>query len=350
MTSTATDLGEVEATLARYGELVRSTIAAVLAAEPDEPYLSELVADYPARGGKAIRPALVLAACQAFGGTEQEALGPATAIEMLHNAFLVHDDIEDQSRRRRGRPTLHQLHGVPLAVNAGDALALLSLRPLRDPTVLGTRLSQRVLDEHLAMTQRTIAGQARELGWRRDNVTDLGPDDYLGLIGAKTCWYTTIHPLRVGALIGGRGSADLDALSRFGFHLGAAFQIRDDLLNLVGSADEYGKDINDDVREGKRTLMLIHLLGSTATPRHGGERDWLVDYLGRPEPARTDPEVARVVELMHDHGSIDFAVAYGHGIAAAAHEAFEPAFAGVAPSPHLDFIRGLVPYMLERTR
>lgn len=348
MTAAAADLDEVEATLARYGELVRAEMAKVLAGEPDEPYLSDLVADYPARGGKAIRPALVLASCQAFGGIEREALGAATAIELLHNAFLVHDDVEDQSRRRRGRPTLHQLHGVPLAVNAGDALALLSLRPLRDPGALGSRLSQQVLDEHLAMTRRTIAGQARELGWRRDNVTDLGPDDYLGLIGAKTCWYTTIHPLRVGALIGGRGSADLDALSRFGFHLGAAFQIRDDLLNLLGESDEYGKDINDDVREGKRTLMLIHLLGPAALP--AAERDWLVGYLGRPEPTRTDDEVARVVGLMHEHGSIDFAVAYGHGIAAAAHAAFEPAFAGVAPSPHLDFVRGLVPYMLERTR
>lgn len=341
------DLTEVETTLAHYGDLVRAEMARVLADQPDAPYLSDLVADYPSRPGKAIRPALVLAACQAFGGTEQEALAPATAVELLHNAFLVHDDIEDQSRRRRGRPTLHQLHGVPLAVNAGDALALLSLEPLRTaPGALGSRLSQQVLDEHLAMTRRTIAGQARELGWRRDNVTDLAPDDYLGLIGAKTCWYTTIHPLRVGALIGGRGSADLDALSRFGFHLGAAFQIRDDLLNLLGQPDEYGKDINDDVREGKRTLMLIHLLGTAPA----ADRQWLVDYLGRPEDDRTDSQVARVVALMHEHGSIDFAVAYGHGIAAAAHEAFEPAFGDVAASPHLDFVRGLVPYMLERTR
>jgi geranylgeranyl diphosphate synthase type II len=341
------DLAEVEVTLARYGDLVRAEMARVLAGQPDAPYLSDLVADYPSRPGKAIRPALVLATCQAFGGTEQEALAPATAVELLHNAFLVHDDVEDQSCRRRGRPTLHQLHGVPLAVNAGDGLALVSLEPLRaTPDTLGSRLAQQVLDEHLAMTRRTIAGQARELGWRRDNVTDLTPDDYLGLIGAKTCWYTTIHPLRVGALIGGRGGADLDALSRFGFHLGAAFQIRDDLLNLLGQPDEHGKDINDDVREGKRTLMLIHLLDAAPA----ADRQWLVDYLGRPEDDRTDSQVARVVELMHEHGSIDFAVAYGHGLAAAAHEAFAPAFGNLAGSPHLDFIRGLVPYMLERTR
>ena len=71
----------------------------------------------------------MLASCQAFGGSVQEALGPAVAIELLHNAFLIHDDIEDESRLRRGRPTLHELHGVPLALNAGDALAVLGMAP-----------------------------------------------------------------------------------------------------------------------------------------------------------------------------------------------------------------------------
>lgn len=345
MTAAAEDL-DVEATLARYGELTRAAMRDVIDDGERAPYLTELLGEYPARGGKAIRPALLLATCQAFGGTLREAMGPAVAIEMLHNAFLIHDDVEDQSTRRRGRPTLHQLHGVPLAVNTGDALAVLSLRPLGDTSGLGSRLQQAVFDEYLAMAQRTIAGQARELGWRRDNVVDLEPEDYLRLIGGKTCWYTTIYPLRVGALIGSRGAVDLDALTRFGFYLGAAFQIRDDLLNLVGTEAEVGKELTDDVREGKRTLMLIHLLGAAGL----GDRDWLVGYLARPEAERAEADVARVVELMERHGSVAFAVDYGHGIAAAAHEALGPAFAGVPPSPHLDFVRRMVPYMLERTR
>src|SRR5262249_7648099 len=154
------------------------------------------------------------------------------------------------------------------------------------------------------MAEHTVAGQAKELGWRRDNVVDLGPADYLDLVAGKTCWYTTIYPLRVGALIGGRGTAPLDALSRFGFYLGAAFQIRDDLLNLLGDGDEYGKDIGDDIREGKRTLMLIHLLGA-APP---GDREALVRFLGRPMAERTAADVAAVAELMDSHGSIDFAL------------------------------------------
>jgi geranylgeranyl diphosphate synthase, type II len=342
-TATATD---IDSTLARYGELTREAMQELVAARDEIPYLTDLVLDYPLRPGKAIRPALLLATCQAFGGSLREAMGPAVAIELLHNAFLVHDDVEDASNRRRGRPTLHRLYGVPLAINAGDALAMLALRPLQDHAVLGTRLQQQVLDEFLAMTERTIAGQARELGWRRDNVVDLGPDDYLELVGGKTCWYTTIFPLRVGAIVGARGEADLEALSRFGFHLGAAFQIRDDLLNLLGPADAYGKELQDDVREGKRTLMLVHLLGAAGA----ADRRWLESYLASPEGERSPHDVARVVALMEAHGSVAFAVDYGRGIAAAAHDAFAPAFAGVPPSPHLDFVRQMVPYMLSRRR
>ena len=84
------------------------------------------------------------------------------------------------------------------------------------------------------MSRQTVAGQALELGWCQDNRIDLEPDDYLDLIMKKTCWYTTVLPLRVGALVGSRGTADLDPMIEFGFHLGAAFQIRDDILNLVG--------------------------------------------------------------------------------------------------------------------
>jgi geranylgeranyl diphosphate synthase type II len=223
---------------------------------------------------------------------------------------------------------------------------MLALRALRDHTVLSSRIQQAVFDEYLTMAERTIAGQAMELGWRRDNVVDLGPSDYLELIGGKTCWYTTICPLRVGALIGSRGAVDLGGLSRFGFYLGAAFQIRDDLLNLLGSEDEYGKELLDDIREGKRTLMLIHLLGAASA----ADRHWLERYLATPDDERTPADVARVVELMANYGSVAFAVEYGYGIAAAAHDAFAPAFAGVPPSAHLDFIRDLVPYMLERGR
>lgn len=341
------DTETVEATLARYGRLTNDAIDGFLRAmRRRAPTLAELVADYPRRPGKAIRPSLLLATCQAFGGSLRDAMGPAVSIEMLHNAFLIHDDIEDASVLRRGEPTLHRLHGTPLAINAGDALAMLALRPLHDNATLGSRLQSRVVDEYLSMAQRTVEGQAMELEWQRDNVLDFSAADYLELIAAKTCWYTTIYPLRIGALIGSRGTADLEPMSRFGFYLGAAFQIRDDLLNLVGVAVDVGKELGGDLREGKRTLMLSHLLHD-ASP---DEWAWIERYLGSPLDERADDDVARLRDLMHRHGSIEFAADYGRGIASAAYESFGAAFAEAPPSPHRDFLRSMVAYMLERTR
>jgi geranylgeranyl diphosphate synthase, type II len=343
---------EVDATLARYSRLTRDAMERHLQGRLPARYLYDLVRDYPSRPGKGIRPSLLLATCQAFGGSVGEAIGPAVAIELAHNAFLVHDDVEDGSRQRRGRPTLHRRHGTPLAVNAGDALAVLALEPLRDGTPLSGRVSRRVSDKFLAMLTRTIEGQATELGWRADNVVDLEPTDYLALITQKTCWYTTVWPLRVGALIGSAGTAPLEPMTRFGFYLGAAFQIRDDLLNLVGSEARYGKELLGDLREGKRTLMLIHLLASAAPD----ERRALVAYLGAAadqqgaggEPA---PELRaeEVLDLMVRHGSLEFAFQFGQGIATAAYESFHQAFVDVPPSAHRDFVEALIPYMLERS-
>ncbi len=122
----------------------------------------------------------------------------AVALELLHNAFLVHDDVEDDSDERRGRPTLHALHGVPVAVNVGDALTLLGLRALIDNRqALGPSLTLRILEEAERMARESIEGQAMELGWRRDNAINLCEADYLDMVLKKTCWYTTIFPSRV---------------------------------------------------------------------------------------------------------------------------------------------------------
>jgi geranylgeranyl diphosphate synthase type II len=106
-----------------------------------------------------------------------------------------------------------------------------------------------------------------ELGWRAENVVDLTAADYLDLVTLKSSAYTTIYPLRIGALIGSWGAADLEAISTFGFYLGAAFQIHDDVLNLVGGTGGYGKESLGDLYEGKRTLIVIDVLDKTTSAR-----------------------------------------------------------------------------------
>jgi geranylgeranyl diphosphate synthase, type II len=335
----------IEADLAGYAAVTHEAMRVYLPETEPRQNLWDLVREYPGRGGKAIRPALCLATTVAFGGELEEALPSAVALELLHNAFLVHDDIQDASLRRRGLPTLHAQYGVPLALNAGDALAILAGEALRDNRrVLGSRLAARIGDEFDLMARRTLEGQARELGWRRDVVLDLEPDAYLDLIMHKTCWYTTIHPLRVGALIGTLGRADPDPLVRFGFYLGAAFQIQDDLLNLVGDEAKYGKESCGDLYEGKRTLMVIHLLREA----RGADRQTVRRFLAMERQQRTPGDVATMLELMRRYGSIDFAREFGLGIASAAGDAFEAAFGDLPDSPERRFVHELIAWMLER--
>jgi len=350
VTSTAgrADLvAEVEDHLRKVAKVVRR---AMLDAIPDgEPvqWLYGPMREYPSRPGKALRPALCLSASRAFGGEPEGVLGVAVAIELLHNAFLVHDDVADGSEMRRGRPTLASTHGMAAALNAGDGLAIVSGQVLRSATRrLDGELADIVWQEFDTMAMRTLEGQAIEVGWQLDNVEDLRPEDYLELIMHKTCWYTTIHPLRVGALVGSGGKVDLAPLVRFGFHFGAAFQIRDDLLNLIGNERTYGKEILGDLYEGKRTLTLMHLL-STAT---GADRTLLSDYLRRDRLERSDDMVRTVRRLMDSYGSVDFTREYAEGILLAAEEYFEQAFVDARPGPDLDFLRSLVPYVWARWR
>jgi geranylgeranyl diphosphate synthase type II len=330
--------------LAEYGDLTRRSLHRYLPEAEPGSYLHELIADYPQRGGKMLRPSLCIAAARAFGAPVADAVASAVSIELLHNALLIHDDIEDDSDERRGTPTLHALHGLPLALNAGDALGLLSLRPLKDNVRrLGLTVALRIYEETERMAWETTEGQALELGWRRDNRADVGDEDYLVMVLKKTCWLTTIHPLRVGCLIGARGRAPLDSLIRLGFFFGAAFQIQDDLLNLEGGA-AYGKERNGDLLEGKRTLMLIHAMRS-ARP---SEQRRMQRFLARPRARRTPDEVGWMRAVLERTGSLEHARTVARGLAGAALHEFDGAFQERPTSRDLEFIRALLTWVLRR--
>ncbi|MGA8544191.1 MAG: polyprenyl synthetase family protein [Mycobacterium sp.] len=350
MTSTtehADLVSAVEDRLRHVGKVVRrSMLDALPDGEPSQ-WLYAPMREYPSRPGKALRPALCLSAGRAFGADANDLLGIAVAIELMHNAFLVHDDIADGSEMRRGRPTLATTYGAAAALNAGDGLAIVASQVLRRATRrLDRDLADLVWAEFDTMAMRTLEGQATEIGWQLDEVENLNPEDYLHLIMHKTCWYTTIHPLRVGAIVGSRGKVELGPLVRFGFHFGAAFQIRDDLLNLVGDERMYGKEILGDLYEGKRTLPLMHLLSVAQ-----GADDALVrEYLHLKRSERSAELVQRVRALMDDYGSIAFTSEYAEGILLVAEEYFEHAFADAEPGADLDFLRALVPYVWARWR
>ena len=163
----------------------------------------------------------------------------------------------------------------------------------------------------------------------------------------KTCWYTTIHPLRVGAIVGSGGTAELAPLVRFGFHFGAAFQIRDDLLNLVGDEQTYGKEILGDLYEGKRTLPLVHLIGRS---RRVPTATWFATICaaaGR-SVAGTGPQRPRADGRLRQHrrspASTPRAFCWSPR-STSSRPSPTP-----SPAPDLDFLRSLVPYVWARWR
>jgi geranylgeranyl diphosphate synthase, type II len=342
MTS-ASDL--VRDVLDEYGVLAQRSLASYLEHEARRADVYRLAADYPLRKGRSLRASFCIAAARAFGASTDDAVRSAVSLELLHNAFLVHDDIEDESEERRGRPALHRLHGVPSAINAGDALVVLGLRPLlANRSVLGARISFRIVEEAERMVRESVEGQALELAWRRDNSPHVTASDYLGMTLKKTCWYTTIYPCRLGALIGSRDAWDLDKFVRFGFFLGAAFQIQDDLLNLCGDHERYGKELDGDLREGKRTLMLIHVLSHASEP----ERARILRLLELPRAEKPSSEIEWLRDSMRRLDCVEYARRVAHALAGAALHEFAPAFGGAREGRDKRFIEALPYWVLER--
>jgi geranylgeranyl diphosphate synthase type II len=330
--------------LAQYGGMARATLLERLPDGEPRAYLYQPMRDFCARSGKGLRPALLMASCRAFGGRLQDALTSAAALELLHNAFLIHDDIQDQSESRRGIPCLHAQLGAPLAINIGDAMLASAFRMLRGNfRLLGPETAWRVFDEFDHLIAESLEGQAMELGWIRDNDLSVGAADYLRMTLKKTCWYSFMHPFRIGALIAGRRDRDLDSLNAFGFFLGAAFQIQDDVLNLIGSRDRYGKEIFGDLYEGKRTLMLARLAGVVDS----SERERLSRFLATPRNDRKESDVAWVFAAMERHDCVGYARKAATSLVEGARAAFPTAFAA-AEGPDRDFIAHCLDFITER--
>jgi len=270
--------------------------------------LYDLLSEYPFRKGKALRPTLCISVTRAAGGMAQAALISSTALELYHNAFLIHDDIEDGSEHRRGKDTLHRMVGVPRAVNIGDATNVLAVSLLLDNLEnIGVAKTLQVIREIENMALQSVEGQSMELDWVADNIFDLTDEDYFRMCNKKTCWYTFITPCRIGYIVGlpywqeSELTANLATLTEFGMYLGIAFQIQDDILNLIGEEEKYGKEISGDLYEGKRTIMLNHVIAQA-----GSEAKRIKEIIGRPREQKKQDDIEYVLDQMHQYGSIKY--------------------------------------------
>jgi len=301
-------------------------------------YLYEPLRQFSDNAGKRHRPLICLLACEAVGGDPKIAWPAAAAIEHFHTAALIHDDIEDSSLTRRDEPCMHISEGEGLAINAGDlALSLVCGTVVHDPGLDDTT-KIRVLAELVDMTTRTIEGQALDIGWARDARFDLSVDDYLTMANHKTAFYSGGVPLAVGAIIGGGSTAQVETLRAFGMAAGLAFQLQDDVLNLVGTKESTKKDFRSDVTEGKRTLVAIHAL------QNSSRRERLLEILSAHTTDRALLDEA--VAIMEEAGAIEYARSFARDLIADAKEGLIDA---VPRSRARDLLASMADFFVKRS-
>jgi geranylgeranyl diphosphate synthase type I len=278
--------GDVEAELERH--LPRT-------GEPPEFYAP--VWDLLDRGGKRVRPAITFLACECVGGTREEALGAAAAVELLHNMTLVHDDIEDNSELRRGKPCIHIIYGVPPAINVGDAM-LIKVFEIANSSQIPIDRCHRLISRVAKRAYDITWGQQFEFSmWKRKNFTE---NEVIRLLKNKTGALTGLST-EAGAIAGGGTELQIKLLGDFGETVGIGFQIIDDVLNVVGNVKEYGKEIGGDIREGKKTLLAAHLVRN-AKPN---ERTAFTRLLGKKNITKL--EIRKAILLYEKYDSIGYA-------------------------------------------
>lgn len=252
-------------------------------------------------GGKKLRPTLCLFVCKTLGTDVKSAIPFATSLEMMHNFTLVHDDIEDGDLIRRNFPTVWKKYGMAHGINIGDGMIFKAYESLLNSEHYLPSEKVVILSKLLTDTlMRIIEGQNMEFNFRsRDNVSI---EEYMEMVWRKSgVLFATA--LSGGAIIADASDEIKQALEEYGKKIGPAFQIRDDVLNLIGESRKYGKEIGGDIKEGKRTIIIIHCLNTCKSD----ERKKILNVLKKSREQVSVSDVKLVIKLMKKYNSIEFA-------------------------------------------
>jgi geranylgeranyl diphosphate synthase type I len=261
---------EIEAAFASASDLPLYRMARYHLGWADEALCAVDEATRRRHGGKRLRGVLCLLACEAVGGSGEEAAPAGAAIELIHNFSLVHDDIEDSDEERRHRPTVWKLWGVPHAINVGSSMqAMVNVAALRlrrrTPSERSLQALATLTDAIVRMTEGQYLDMAAE------DAREMSLEDYFRMTGGKTAALAQAA-LEVGGGLGTDAAPRVERLAEFGWRFGLAFQARDDFLGIWGEPDRTGKPVGSDILQGKRSLPIVHALEQAAPGSPAGER------------------------------------------------------------------------------
>lgn len=250
-------------------------------------------------GGKKLRPLLAILTCEALGGRTDEVAPFAAACEILHNWFLIHDDIEDGDRVRRDKPAVWVKYGLAHGINTGDYMAqkVFELILMSSRKGVDDQKVFRLLEEMTKTSIKTAEGQAMDINLR--NNPRPTEKEYMDMVTGKTAHYLTV-PMVGGAIVANRADV-IPHLIEFGSYIGPAFQIIDDVIDLTEGKGR--GEIGRDIKEGKRSILAIHCLAECSPE----EAEKLLEILDKHPDQTTDEEVLYVRELFEKYGSIDYA-------------------------------------------
>ena len=205
-------------------------------------------------GGKRIRPSLLMLVCDAYGGSLQEALPVAAAVEMFHNFTLLHDDIMDNATVRRGKPSVYASWGNNVAILSGDAMMIYSYRLLHQAPAAKLH---RIMDIFTTMALQVCEGQQYDMDF--ESLQKVSVVEYMRMIELKTSVLLAGSAM-IGAVLGDASEEDCRRIYRYALELGLAFQQQDDLLDSYGTQEELGKRIGGDILEGKKTCLMLNAM------------------------------------------------------------------------------------------
>ncbi|MFP4169651.1 MAG: polyprenyl synthetase family protein [Methanomassiliicoccales archaeon] len=296
--------------------------------------LKRAVMHYPEAGGKRLRPVLAHLVADAISGSGERSLPFGCCLEIIHNFTLVHDDVMDQDPVRRGRQAVHVLYDTPTAIIAGDALFARAFEVLAE-TEVGPEEMRRLLKLVSITVWRIAEGQQMDIDFESQG--EVSTSEYLGMIEKKTAVLFSCAA-EGGAIVAGGTEEQVESMGEYARLLGISFQIWDDVLGITADQEDLGKPVGSDIRNGKRTLIVLHALENGSRE----QRSRLKELLGSREAS--EEEVEEAIDLLEEIGSIE----YARNMAMEYVEKARRCLDCLPPSDHREIMDELVIYSAKR--